>query len=242
MNTKSDGQKNTSVTAELDNTRARFDKRLVMAIASLLGVVFIVIGIAAEQGSKRYKDARNELTSATPTKTITTTTPSPILQTTRENSATQSAPAAQTQPTATANVSSAPPDTSYYSPEYDCEYVSIPHKTVYKDVSWLDIGETQSGIIYGETGRDGIKDVCKDGTTTVMYEPQDKVIYRGTRQGGASSSTPIPTTYQNAAAKQACDSNYSSALGQLSAAGAASGSGMAQLQSIHNQCLRNAGY
>ena len=69
-----------------------------------------------------------------------------------------------------------------------CTYRETQYKTVYREVDWLDQGETQNG-----TGMNGVEKVCPaaDGGSPIVstvYLPSDKVIYVGT--GGEESVSP----------------------------------------------------
>ena len=127
-----------------------------------------------------------------------------------------------------------------YTPP-NCSIVDIPYKTVYQDVTWLYVGQTQDGY-----GANGFKYVCADGTTTSSFQPFDKVIYRGTGSKPVTNFSTLPTAplqpSPNYAAKQKCDSEYSYAKAQIDNAGAGNSSATQQLQYAYAQCLNSAGY
>ena len=122
-----------------------------------------------------------------------------------------------------------------------CSIVDIPYSTVYKNVDWLYIGETQEG-----NGYNGYKQVCPNITSDLVSNPIDKVVYRGTKertQVPTYTNVEVPTgPTPNVAAKQKCDSDYSYAKARIVIAGASGSSAMSQLQRLHSQCLRSAGY
>jgi hypothetical protein len=123
----------------------------------------------------------------------------------------------------------------------NCRMVDIPYKTIYEDVSWLYVGETQEG-----TGVDGFKYICTDGSVSASINPMNKTIYRGTRQRENHTTHSVPTIptgpTQDYAAKYICDRDYNYARAQLSIMNASGSSAMIQLQSAYAQCLRNAGF
>ena len=119
-----------------------------------------------------------------------------------------------------------------------CSVVDIPYKTVYQDVDWLYVGETQEGY-----GVNGFRYSCSDGSYDSTYAASDKIIYRGTAQRPSSPPTGGGSTpSQDYAAKQKCDSDYSSAYAQLQMAGATNSSAMTQLRTLYSQCLSRAGF
>jgi hypothetical protein len=119
-----------------------------------------------------------------------------------------------------------------------CTTVDIPFNTIYKDVSWLDVGQTQEGY-----GIKGFKLNCSNAKYNMVSNPIDKTIYRGTRQGSTAITPTIPTQpTQDYAAKQKCESDYSRARAQIIAGNAGNSSAMEYLQTLHLQCLRRAGF
>lgn len=117
-----------------------------------------------------------------------------------------------------------------------CTYTSIPYKTVYKDVPWLNKGETQ---VY--EGRDGTKSSC--GWST---EPKDKEILRGTSEPSSGFNPSANTGNQDYAAYERCLSSYRSAMSQIQA-NESQGMGGAsslkrQVESEFSRCKRAAGY
>ena len=116
-----------------------------------------------------------------------------------------------------------------------CTYTSIPYKTVYQDVSWLDKGETRVS-----KGSDGTKSSC--GWST---DPIDEVVSRGTSESNASSSSGSSSN-QDSAAYTRCQSAYSSAMSQIQASISQGMSGQdalkRQVESEFARCKRAAGY
>ena len=55
-----------------------------------------------------------------------------------------------------------------------CRKTSIPYITIYQDVSWLDVGQTQSFA-----GINGVVNAC-NGKVTSSLPPTYAVVYRGT--------------------------------------------------------------
>lgn len=124
----------------------------------------------------------------------------------------------------------------------DCTTITIPFATTYQEVAYLETGKT-----YSIDGLDGKRFICtadSNGTNTadVTIQPMNKIVYVGT--GTPLPTIPIiaPTPTVDYQAGRKCQSDYESALGQLGMLGAASGSGLTKLQSLHEQCLRRAGY
>lgn len=130
---------------------------------------------------------------------------------------------------------------NYTKPSYvppNCTMVEIPYKTIYKDASWLYVGETQDGY-----GYNGFKYICSDGSTRTSYPATDKIVYRGTKvkpQPSSYKEPSIPTS--DYAAKGKCDSDYSYAKAKLSISGAADSSAMELVKQLYAQCLARAGY
>lgn len=129
--------------------------------------------------------------------------------------------------------------TPSYVPE-TCRSVDVPYKTVYKDVDWLYVGETQEGL-----GFNGFNWVCSDPSRNISSAPIDKVNYRGTKVRQKVSYPTSPTVTapaQDYAAKRRCDSDYSYAKAKISIAGAGNSSAMVQVNRAYAQCLNSAGF
>ena len=116
-----------------------------------------------------------------------------------------------------------------------CTYTSIPYKTVYQDVPWLDKGETRVS-----SGSDGTKSSCGWSTN-----PIDEVILRGTSESGGSSSSGNSNN-QDSAAYVRCQSAYNSAMSQIQASVSLGMSGQddlkRQVESGFSRCKRAAGF
>ncbi len=131
-----------------------------------------------------------------------------------------------------------PPGSIRQDAPANCNLERTPYKTIYKDADWLYVGQIEEG--HGITGG---KLVCSDGKILNSYDPYDKTIYRGTKVRDRVTPSPTPPVdTRNYAAKQKCESDYSSARAQLSIHGAGNSSAMQQLQNLHSQCLRRAGF
>jgi hypothetical protein len=123
--------------------------------------------------------------------------------------------AAPTQPTAKPKPVATPaprytqPATNSYKAPV-CTYRSIPYKTVYKDASWLDKGQTSSM----GSGLDGSEKICSSPyggapTVTTVVSPYDKTIYVGTREPYNYSSS--YSGYYNSAGSYIPSPSYSGA-------------------------------
>lgn len=123
-----------------------------------------------------------------------------------------------------------------YTPP-NCRVIDIPYGVVYKEASWLNVGESQSSF----GGVNGWQYICSDGSSGYTISPIDKIVYRGTRQNAASPYVPATPT-RDYAAKDRCDSDYSRARSQIINGGAADSSAMQYLQQIYTQCLSRAGF
>lgn len=130
-----------------------------------------------------------------------------------------------------------------YTPE-SCKYTSIPRSTVYKDASWLDVGQTQR-----LEGADGFQYTCSNGKYYPPIKPVDNIIYKGTYVAPTYNySDPYDYTYEETPqgpdynAKYKCDSDYSSAKAQLQMANAGNSSAMLQVEQLYAQCLSRAGF
>lgn len=153
-------------------------------------------------------------------KTQATTPTQSTTRSSSENSATPSQPPA-TRPAATD----------------DCKTTDIPYKTIYKDVSYLDAGQTQES-----GGHNGQSYYCQHWASPMTVDPVDKIVYVGTHEPSSSNGNASPQPTQNPVARQKCMSDYSSAKAQLAAAGALHSSALSRLNTLHQQCLRAAGY
>lgn len=133
--------------------------------------------------------------------------------------------------------------TSSNRPSYvpaNCTLIDIPYKTVYKDASWLYVGETQNGF----GGINGYKNICTNSSLNYTINPVDQTVWLGTKQ--ATSTYFPPSTTQTPspdyAAKYKCDADYSYAKAQLSINGAGSSSAMDYVNQLYYDCLRRAGF
>lgn len=119
-----------------------------------------------------------------------------------------------------------------------CRKENIVHyKTMYEERSYLPSGTTKVGL----PGRDGYTLVCPNLTgelARTVVPVYDEVIYVGT--GSSSANTPISS--KDPIALQKCQSDYSRAKAQINMANAGGSSAMTQLNALHAQCVRNAGY
>lgn len=117
-----------------------------------------------------------------------------------------------------------------------CTYTSIPYKTVYRDVSWLNKGETRVS-----KGSDGTKSSCGWSTN-----PIDEEILSGTSEPSSGFSPPANTSNQDFAAYERCQSSYSSAMSQIQANESQGMGGTAELkrqvESEFSRCKRAAGF
>lgn len=123
----------------------------------------------------------------------------------------------------------------------NCTIVDVPYQTNYMDVSWLYIGETQNGF----GGVNGWKYICSNSSLNYTISAIDKTIYRGTKQRTTTPNytTPAPTSpTKDYNAKYKCDSEYSSAMAKINAAGAGSSSAADQVKVLYGQCLARAGF
>jgi hypothetical protein len=122
----------------------------------------------------------------------------------------------------------------------NCTLLDVPFKTVYKDASWLYVGETQNGF----GGINGYKSVCTNSSLNYTINPIDQTVWRGTKQS-TTTYTP-PTTSQTPtpdySAKYKCDADYNSAKAQLSINGAGNSSAMDYIKQLYSDCLRRAGF
>jgi hypothetical protein len=117
-------------------------------------------------------------------------------------------------------------------PPPNCTTTSIPYGIEYKDVSWLQIGQTQT-----YPGMNGTFFSCL-GTTV---QPLSETIYRGTGQSYSSgSSQSISPDAAKQLGIQKCAQQYSSAKAQIEAAGAGFSSAMDELNRLNSQCLSAA--
>lgn len=117
-----------------------------------------------------------------------------------------------------------------------CTYTSIPYKTVYRDVSWLNKGETRVS-----KGSDGTKSSCGWSTN-----PIDEEILRGTSEPNSGFNPPANTSNQDFAAYERCQSSYRSAMSQIQASESQGVAGLTslkrQVESEFARCKRAAGF
>lgn len=117
-----------------------------------------------------------------------------------------------------------------------CTYTSIPYKTVYRDVSWLNKGETKVS-----KGSDGTKSSC--GWST---DPIDEEILRGTSEPSSGFNPSPNTSTQDTAAYERCLSSYRSAMSQIQASESQGISGQdslkRQVETEFSRCKRVAGF
>ncbi len=120
-----------------------------------------------------------------------------------------------------------------------CTSVDVPYKTVYKDASWLNKGETSVS-----NGHNGYKYECTNKSYEYAISPIDKIIYRGTYETSTTYTSPNTSTddSKDYSAKYVCDSDYSSAKAQIIAGNAGNSSAMDQLNHLYSQCLSRAGF
>ena len=116
-----------------------------------------------------------------------------------------------------------------------CTYTSIPYKTVYRDVSWLNKGETRVS-----KGSDGTKSSC--GWST---EPINEEILTGTGESSSSYTSPENINNPDANAYNQCWVNYQNAMSQIQAS-ASQGMGgtealKRQVEAEFSRCTRAAG-
>lgn len=117
-----------------------------------------------------------------------------------------------------------------------CTYTSIPYKTVYRDVPWLNKGETRVS-----EGIDGIKSSCGWSTN-----PKDQEILRGTGDSSSNHTLPEGANSPDQNAYNQCLNSYNSAMSQIQAS-ASQGMGgtealKRQVEAEFSRCKRNAGY
>lgn len=117
-----------------------------------------------------------------------------------------------------------------------CTYTSIPYKTVYRDVSWLNKGETRVS-----KGSDGTKSSCGWSTN-----PIDEEVLRGTSDPSPGFNPPANTGGQDYGAYERCLSSYNSAISQIQASESQGMGGTAELrrqvETEFSRCKRAAGY
>lgn len=118
----------------------------------------------------------------------------------------------------------------------NCIKTTIPYSTSYQQVSYLNIGQSQS-----IGGYDGYKVTCSTSSTGFKLQdyssqPTNKITYQGTAANSSGN-----TVYSSSSARQKCIDDYNSAKAQISMAGASSSSAMETLQQLYAQCLARAG-
>lgn len=117
-----------------------------------------------------------------------------------------------------------------------CTYTSIPYKTVYRDVPWLNKGETRVS-----EGIDGIKSSCGWSTN-----PKDQEILRGTSESSSNHTLPESTNSPDPNAYNQCWIDYRDALSQIQAIASQGMGGTEALkrkvEAEFSRCKRNAGY
>lgn len=138
--------------------------------------------------------------------------------------------------TSTGNVSTSPERSSTVTERNGCTYTSIPYKTIYRDVSWLNKGETRVS-----KGSEGTKSSCGWSTN-----PIDEEVLRGTGDPSSGYSPPANTSAQDYVAYERCVSSYNSAISQIQASESQGMGGTAELrqqvESEFTRCKRAAGY
>lgn len=138
--------------------------------------------------------------------------------------------------TSTGDVTTNPERSSTVTVRDGCTYTSIPYKTIYRDVSWLNKGETRVS-----KGSDGTKSSCGWSTN-----PIDEEILRGTSEPSSGFNSPGNTSGQDYAAYERCLSSYNSAISQIQASESQGMGGTAELrrqvESEFSRCKRAAGY
>ncbi len=117
-----------------------------------------------------------------------------------------------------------------------CTYTSIPYKTVYRDVTWLNKGETRVS-----NGSDGTKSSC--GWST---DPINEEVLRGTSEPSSGFNPSTNTSTQGFAAYEQCLNSYRSAMSQIQANESQGMGGTTDLkrqaEAQFSSCKRAAGY
>lgn len=138
--------------------------------------------------------------------------------------------------TSTGDVTTNPDRPSTVTVRDGCTYTSIPYKTIHRDVSWLNKGETRVS-----KGSDGTKSSCGWSTN-----PIDEEILRGTSEPSSGFNPPANTSNQDFAAYERCQSSYRSAMSQIQASESQGVAGLTslkrQVESEFARCKRAAGY
>lgn len=138
--------------------------------------------------------------------------------------------------TSTGDVTTNPERPSTVTVRDGCTYTSIPYKTVYRNVSWLNKGETRVS-----KGSDGTKSSCGWSTN-----PIDEEILIGTSDPSTGFNPPANTSNHDPAAYERCLSSYRSAISQIEASEFQGMGGTAELrrqvESEFSRCKRAAGY
>lgn len=117
-----------------------------------------------------------------------------------------------------------------------CSYTSIPYKTVYRDVSWLNKGETRIS-----KGSNGTKSSCGWSTS-----PIDEEVLRGVSESGSAYVSPENTNGPDHNAYNRCLNSYNSSISQIQASEFNGVAGLEGLRrsaaSEFSRCKRAAGY
>lgn len=120
----------------------------------------------------------------------------------------------------------------------NCKMITIPYNIIEQMEPNMEQGLT---TVRG--GSDGYKYVCDNGYIGLNIPPVNATKYIGTRPPVRYVAPDLNIKQPDSAAKAVCERNYKSALSQMQAKNATGDSGaMYQLNTLHKQCLSEAGY
>jgi hypothetical protein len=122
-----------------------------------------------------------------------------------------------------------------------CTTVAIPYITTYQNVSYLNVGQSES-----TGGLDGYRVSCPgdsqgNGKYEYTIQPINKVVYSGTYLSEPTYVPPVSYPVIETDAKQKCTTDYNVARSRMGMSGGGDSSAMEYLEYLYAQCLAKAG-